>query len=274
MKHKKIVFAILILIIIVGAVVILKPKEDEKENNKIDKNQVAEEISDFTKETVSDTSTKKGIEERVGQEVSSMDLLAGKDSYLREVPTISGEDISEYKTKANEYASRVESYIKNNLDYTIDSTTESVDGQTLVVVTIKTYYYNWYLNDLTKLQSEISKLAGYDYETSFDGKPTNETNTYMFKSKVKAMELLDNYLDDYINNYEHLTIDVIYDPDDPKVTNSSLMSYYLQLGGINYKSMQPGTKEFQDKQATKIKKIIDTALQTGEMNKNNPLKLK
>lgn len=269
MKHKKIIFACLIIILVV--VVILKPSKSS--NEKIDNESISSKVDSFTEQVIDDTYTKKDIEKIVGQEISSMDLLVGKDSYLRNIPVVSGEDISLYEKKLEEYAFNVESYIKENLDYKIDNVVETVDNQTLVNLTIKTYYYRWYLNDLIKLQNEIGKIAGYDYETLFDGKPSNDTKLHVFKSKVKSMELLNDYLEDYVNDYEYLSVEIVYDLNDPKITNASLMSYYLQLSGMNYKNKDFSTKEFQEEQSLKIQNIIDAAISNGTLDENNPLKL-
>lgn len=274
MKKKILIF--LFLIVVVGLLVyqFVFNKEDNKDLGAKKETEATKEVKDFTEKTFKEGQTIEELEKISNGAVFSEDILIGKDSYLREVPSVNTEKMDKYLKAQKKYASRVEDYIKNNIDYNMEDTVTSIEGIVSVTVTFKAYYYKWYLDELKLMEENLNKMSGYNPDATFDGKPSQDTNEIYFKIKVKAMEILDDYLDDYVNNYEHFTSVIKYDPKSESDTKDSQMMYYSNLSGRNFPSLERTTENYQKKINSRVSKMIETAKQNGTLDPNNPLKLK
>lgn len=276
MNKKTIIFITIIIILLIFTTVILLSKKNG--NTKLDnkskrETEVQEDFKEFTEMYMKSGMSKHELELKTNNSVLPEDIMIGKDSYLRLMPLKGNDNLNKYEKQQNFYAENVEKYIMDNFDFKIESTVTTVDNQILVKVLFKSYYYRWYLNELQRLQQKLITMAGYDSEEIYSGAGKEKTEI-IYKSKIKAMEILNNYLNDYLNNYELISADVIYDFNDKTVEQSTLESYYLKLSGIDYPQIELGSDEFQKKMDKRIKQFIETAIQNGTLDKKDPLKLK
>jgi len=275
MNKKKIIFLVILILFVFGIIIYFL--SNEKENNS-DSKQTQETnnekiVEEFTLAYVKNGIQKQEIETKVGDVISSERIMIGSDSYLRQALLKSDSSLEKYEEVQKKYASRVEKYIGDNFTYNIDLTTTTIDKQVLTKVTFRGYYYQWYLNELQNLQSKLIHMAGYDIEKIYS-EVGKDVEKIIYMSKIKAMEILDNYLDNYINEYEYATADIITDFNDKTVQQASLMSYYLQLSGLGYKQVSVETDEFQKKMSDRVDAFISNALEDGTLDKSDPLKLK
>ena len=231
---KKIVLIIALILLVILIIFMLFPKKENQSEKKPTKEELAtNEIKNFTNKTFDDGFDKKELEKEFGGKTFSDDILIGEESYLRENPSAVRSNIDDYLDMQKKNASNVEKQIKDNFDYQMEKTVTSVEGIVCVTVNFKSYYYMWYLDELRSLQAQLLQMSHYTPVATFDGKVSEETNVTMYKAKIKAMEILDNYLSDYKNDNEYFTSTIKYDPKSEQNTNDSIRQYYSNLGGLS-----------------------------------------
>lgn len=272
---KKYFWLLLIVIVLVIILFFVFSKKENKDDSTKPEDSLAkaeEKVNDMTDKMIQGELTSENLQDFIGDKVMSYKIIIGEDSLLRERTTSKGGKLDDYEKAQDEYASRVEEYIKNNFEYKIDSTETSVEGNDIVTVTFKTYYYYAYLEDMGSIVWELLTYSGVDEYEDFAGNESNELKEKKYKAKVKAMEILDNYLDNYINSYEYLTENIITYHGNEESTYNSYESYLRALGGdkYEYKTNFPELST-SDK---RVSKYINEAKAKGILDVKNPLKLK
>ena len=276
MKNKKILFilAILILISFIIYFVVFKKDEQTSKTEKNDLEVFENEVVDFTETVVEDGITKTELEEITSQEGGTLFIVTGSSSYVRQKSDSKGADVSKYEEAQDKYASALESKIKENFEYVIDSKDITVEKNKLITVTLKSYYYSLYVDDLNALAGKLLVLKGYNPSVDFLGNETDESKAEMYKAKIKAMEILNDYLDEYYNDYEYVSVDIV-SSDSTKDTGQEYMNYLQAISGIKYKNaaVKMGVEPYLQKQEERINKYIEEAKENGVLDVNNPLEL-
>lgn len=274
-KKALIIIAIIIVILIIGIVLFINhPKDSDNKTKKTTEEVATEKVDDFTKTIISDDITKEKLSKMTGAEIFSEDIMLGKETYLREKPKVAKEKIQEYINAGDKYATNVENQIKENFDYNIEKTITSMDKIATVSVKFKSYYYSWYLAELELIKDKILNHIGYSPKTGFDGNLDEESAATLYKAKIKAMEILDSHLNDYINKDEYMTFDIRYIPNNKEENKNWIMQYYSCLKGDYYPSTNIYTDAFQKKAADRVDKIIENAKQNKTLDSDDWLKLK
>ena len=183
-------------------------------------------------------------------------VVLGSDSYLRKYPN-SSEDLSLYRNKQDEYASKVEQIYLNNTKFDVKEDTEGL------YFTITPWLFAAYSTDMSVLINKLLELEGIDptlIETNY-----NEYLVYEYKAKVKAMIILDSYLSNY-NNEE--VFNFTFYLNDSSVVSNQYFSLYLNLvGSVSQKVIADSNRD------SRINQYLQDAISSGVIDSTNPLDL-
>lgn len=240
MKQRKviiIVFIIAIVLIIGGCSLYILQSGSNKKGKEANKAMSSEEARQYV-EKLTDLIINGGTKEELttalcSDEILDTYIMTGEDMYLLQRPddtTIKKYSLQQYVTISKELATRLEEKIQNNFEYIIDDITNN-NGFTSVQITYKTYYYNAYINDLSAIQNQLLTLAGYDLEKNVD---SEQLKVDIYKAKIKAASILDNYLDKYVNSNETNTTFVSFISKNTEESSNEFISYLINLNGFTY----------------------------------------
>lgn len=240
MKKRKliiIIFIVAILLIAVGCIIYFIPSNNNTKTNTSDPAMSEEEasqyIEDLNNAIINGATREELVKTLHSDEILDTYIMTGEDMYLLQCPNddiIKKYSLEQYVTLNQQLASRLQSYIQNNFEYSINDISAN-DEDTTVKITYKTYYYNAYINDLSTIQNKLLERAGYDFETLTD---SEELQADIYKSKVKAASILDNYLDNYVNESEFLDTNVTYLNNRIEDSGDKFISYLINLTGFRY----------------------------------------
>lgn len=258
MKQKIAIVLIIFFVVLIVVLVAFYPTE--KSEKQLTNKEIIEQISDGYISGIS----RNELKQLMNQDIDEKTMMTGKDAYLLSTPK--EEIVEQYKLenyiKRNEqYYKNLESQIKNNYEWKFNGSAEN--NQTEYVVSIKTYNYGIYLQDLEQLQN----LLLNDNQTTGNEKIANE-----YKAKVVAMQLLNTHLNEYVNNSEEKTILITFTNLNNDETKNSLMQYLVDLAGYNYHTIENINIMVQNRNE-RLQKYIDDAINTGILNKNDILKI-
>lgn len=182
------------------------------------------DIKEFTNLVISG-GTKNELKEISGlDKFWPQNIMTGKDSYLNKKPNdkfIKSNNLTSYVDKSEKYIDNFEKKLEDNYVYKIKGVYIN-KGQAQVVVTLIPYYYSVYMCDLDNLQKKLLMIAGSNDKIS------------KYKSKVKAMEILNSHLDDYINKDNKIKTAVLYDKNNSAEMQNSFNSYLIALNGSSH----------------------------------------
>lgn len=244
MKNKlkiAVVIAIIAILLIVGGVAIYfssnsnnNEANDKKPNNE---KTTIEEMRNYV-ETLNNTIIHGGNEDVLKKvlhttEIDETSIMTGKDAYLLKTPSkeiMEEYSLEQYENTAKTLAQTLETKIKDNFEYTITDVGET-DDYTSFHITYRTFYYNAYINDLFTIRNELLIRAGYDLDNVVNNA---QFIADLYKAKVKAAYLLNNYLDNYVNQDE--TANTVLSFTNNRIEDSSdeFISYLHNLNGGNY----------------------------------------
>lgn len=294
-SKSEIIMAVIIIIIILlttlALVNIIKPitdfgtkKEDELiptnigNNKEADKVQqyIMEHVKTFNNYLIDPTKTRETLADYVKMDKRYFLMMVGEDAderkgmqeiYRKQVK----EDISEYEKKQEEYAKNLENQIIANYKielngiplYTADQ------KQAAQFLTVTPYNYALYQRDFMALQEELLKLAGI---TNIEENTTSMTQLY--KARVKVLEILNDQLDSYNSNHSYET-NIVYDIG--KEIKCNTCDIYLNYAWGEYAPELSYTAEdgfkYDELRDSRVNAIIETAVNSGKLDKENPLKL-
>lgn len=257
-KHKKTYFKFILFLTLIIFVAIIAYFMSDDEVVEMSNVEVVENvISDVFLTT--DTSLEE-IEEITEHELNSIFIATGENGFLRETIECN-EDISKYKNMQNIYATKVEEKYINNTDYTV----EELDNGNLFFQ-IKPYYFKTYASDVTVLASKLMKLAGV--EDDLIEKNYDSYKVYAYKANIKAMMIMDEYLDNYNNKDEVLPFTFYFDGNEP--AENQYLSLYFNLIGVTSEYMINSDIEHEE-QDIRVEQYLNSAIDRGLVNKDNPL---
>lgn len=244
MKNKlkiAVVIAVIAILLIIGGVAIYfssnSNNNNNEENTPSDERTTLEEMTNYI-ETLNNTIINGGSEEELKEvlhidEVDETTIMTGEDAYLLKTPSeeiIDEYSLNQYVNTANTLAQNLETRIVENFEYTITDVGET-DDYTSFHITYRTFYYDAYINDLLTIRNELLTRAGYDLDNVVNNA---QFIADLYKAKVKAAYLLNNYLDNYVNQDE--TANTVLSFTNNRIEDSSdeFISYLHNLNGGNY----------------------------------------
>lgn len=247
------------------------PDLEDFKNKKIEEIQTEEktkeELNSLVGMLFDDNITKEKIGNAIGVIPDSANIFYGRDSFVRSI----GNDVkknSEYEKAVDKYANELEAIIKKNFNFQIKEYIVSADGDIVQKVSYKTYYYVDFIKDYTLLCNELLNYTDIDLEKVVNNGATEEEKEIMYKVNVKALEIMSNYFEDYINENETLEYGLVYRKGEKEITNE-YFSLFMYFSGVLYED----SSNNDDNRDLRIKKIINEAINEGTLNVNNPYKL-
>lgn len=239
---KRVIAIVAIILLITLITVLLTLFQNKKQETKAEKwpekissKEQAETYVDNLSDLIINGGNKKEYEEAFGNSnIPQIYIMTGENSPFREKPSdklINKYNLEKYVKKQEELAKNLEQHIKENFSYKIEGTVEE-ETYLSVLVTYKSYYYLNYSKDLGQIQMQLLAKAGYNLEENIV-----ENNKFIvdsFKAKIKAAELLNDYLDKYNNNSETNTIYIKFINKEKKSSFDNLQSYLINLNGYAY----------------------------------------
>jgi|GEM_PF-3228748 len=299
MKKSKLIIIIAISLVVVmsgiaGFIIFFNKKEDSKSTPTPTQTQTeipqpytsdvvtnetdTKKLMDYTNYLILNGASMNELRKAFNTEgVGHADILTGDDSYLRLKPSdelIERHELSDYVKKASSYATRVEEKIKANFAYElVDVEANEAGNAVMISVKVKAYLYKSYLSDLNGLQNKLLEEAGRKklLDSYRGGEMSDELTVAMYKAKVKAMEILDKYLDDYANNeYVNLNMPL----EDGRKDTASLYTYFSLAGGMSSSKSNSMPQPQPQSIETRVSTYMSNATKDGILDKSNPLKLK
>lgn len=278
-KNKWLIFIGFILLIIVVGVLIgyhldsknQNQKNDSEKNKELNQKEAKESITNLIDSFFDENMTKKSVAEITNNEVYEDMIVFGKDSYLQTtLPTKYNKngELDSYLEKQKNYAKVIQKKIKKNTTYHFGEYMITEEGDAFLTIYIKPYYYNIYIADLNTLKGKLLTYAGYSVHDDFD-KISQKRLKDDYKAKVKAMEILNDYLDVY-QSKEEITYQITFPG--KKISNQDYFSIYMHLQGYSTTDFDSGTlpKQSEDR----VQYYIDEAIKKKVLDSKNSLKLK
>ncbi len=260
MKNKKIYLIPIIVLFIIILVVVLMITLTKKENKKeLSQDEVV--INNIDKVILNKNTNSEAIFRLMETKVSTTYIMMGKGSFLRSTPTVP-ENLNSYKKLQSEYVDKIEDIILENSKYEI---TSIKDGN--IYFNITPWYYDMYVNDVMQLSSRLMKMKGVSNDP-------NENRNYSideYKSRIKAMQIIDKKLDNYYNT-ENEVIEFKMFFVDGKPWVNQYLSLYFNLAGVTSKTAIMNQEAYEEEKV-RIDGYINEAIKSGLLDKNNPYKL-
>ena len=254
MNKKKIFIIIavvaLIAIITITILNITKPKKADKKTEKEIKEETKNTINTITSEDL----TYEKFKQIIGTDVPNVHIAVGPNSYLRNKPSdkvIKKYNLSKYVNLQEKLVKRVEKRYLDSLEYNVKDTID-MGGQVCQEVEISSYYYALYLYDLIDLTNEIATNGPEDAATN------EKAAAEYYKGQVKALQVLDNHLDDYENTTkEKITTGVCYK--NGIVDSDDMIGFVGALQGENYSNMNMDSEINQNRAKERLAKYLEEA---------------
>lgn len=244
---KKKIFTIIIIVgilFIIGGIVLsfVEPQRATSEK----KLSVKEQVVDISRKAVNDvldsSMTPEKLKEKYNVSVGSEAILVGNNSILREKSSLE-KKLTTYAKAQDYYASKVEKKMQDTFSYRLGDYLVADEGENVIQkLYFKSYYLELYLMDMNVLQDMLLSKIGFSVYDK-EGELTNEDLKLMYKAKVKAMEIMDSYLDNYVNNQEEIEYDMIYSVNDKELGKLDYYSLVCNVSGIMYSVLTDITVE-------------------------------
>lgn len=244
---KKKIFTIVIIVgilFIIGGIVLsfVEPQRTTPEK----KLSVKEQAIDASKKAVNDildsSMTPEKLKDKYNVSVGSEAILVGNHSILREKSSLE-KKLTNYAKAQDYYASRVEKKMQDTFSYRLGDYLVADEGKNVIQkLYFKSYYLELYLMDMNALQDMLLSRVGFSAYDK-EGDLTDDDLRLMYKAKVKAMEIMDNYLDNYINSEEEIEYDMIYSVNGKELGKLDYYSLVCNVSGIMYNVLTDITVE-------------------------------
>lgn len=244
---KKKIFTIVIIVgilFIIGGIVLsfVEPQRTTPEK----KLSVKEQAIDASKKAVNDildsSMTPEKLKDKYNVSVGSEAILVGNNSILKEKSSLE-KKLTNYAKAQDYYASRVEKKMQDTFSYRLGDYLVADEGKNVIQkLYFKSYYLELYLMDMNALQDMLLSRVGFSAYDK-EGDLTDDDLRLMYKAKVKAMEIMDNYLDNYINSEEEIEYDMIYSVNGKELGKLDYYSLVCNVSGIMYNVLTDITVE-------------------------------
>ena len=274
----------LILFLVVASVIIipksLKEQEekkkqeeilDEYKGKKIDEIQTEEktrnEVNNFVNLVYNDNSSIEDIEKATNTDLVNYNIYYGKDSYFRNMDA-GVANTKEINILRDKYVNNLEKAMKENFEIELLDYIVTLDDAVVQRVRYKSFYHTEFMKDYHMV---FDKLVSYtEYKDLTDESNINSTKAFndIYRLEVKALEIMCNHLENYVNKDEYVTYDLVYRKGETAVENDYL-SLYMFIGGHLYEHKSLPENERDERVSLMIKEAIDD----GVLNISDPFNL-
>jgi len=242
-RLKIVVFIIVVAVILIFSGLIIYFSLNSKNNNKNNDSNQIEQINTINEmrnyiETLNNaiingTSKDNLIKVLKTDKFDESLIMTGEDAYIVSSPSpeiVKEYDLEKYISTAKNLEENLAIKVKENFTYEITDVGEMPD-YTSFHITYRSFYYDSYIKDLFAIRNELLIRAGYDLENVVNNA---QFIADLYKAKVKAAYMLNNYIDNYVNQNE--TASTILSFTNNKISDSAeeFISYFLNLTGGNY----------------------------------------
>lgn len=241
-----VIFVLAFLLLLGGIVLSFVSKDDNTDSTSspMSLEERTKQTSEKAVHSLMDTSmTPQKLKRLYGVDMGSEAILVGKNSILREKSDLE-KKLTDYSKAQDYYAKRVEKKVQDTFTYRLGDYLVADEGANVIQkLYFKSYYLELYLMDLNLLQDMLLNQIGFSvYNIEHD--LTDDDLKLMYKAKVKAMELLDSHLDNYVNTTEEIEYDLIYSVEDKnKLGPLDYYSLVSNVSGIMYSVLTDITVE-------------------------------
>lgn len=239
-KFAPIIFTVAIVIIIIGLIFLFAKgdKNKEEKKKKIDYQKYASEYVDkLTTAIIYGKDRDVLIKTLQTKNIMDTDIMTGNDMYLKQTPgdeMVKKYKLDSYVKAGKKYGDNLEKAIQNNFSYKIEGVAENEDDVS-PLVSYQSYYYQAYIKDLSQIIVELLDKAGYNMDGS-NVSATEKFKVDYYKAKIKAAEILDSHLNDYVNNDVTNKVYVTFTHKKAEASADSFMSYLMNLSGYTYQN--------------------------------------
>lgn len=244
---KKKIFTIIIivgLLFIIGGIVLsfVEPQRATSEKKLSVKEQAVAASKKAVNDILDSSMTPEKLKDKYNVSVGSEAILVGNNSILREKSSLE-KKLTDYAKAQEYYASRVEKKMQDTFSYRLGDYLVADEGKNVIQkLYFKSYYLELYLMDMNALQDMLLSRVGFSAYDK-EGDLTDDDLRLMYKAKVKAMEIMDNYLDNYINSEEEIEYDMIYSVNGKELGKLDYYSLVCNVSGIMYNVLTDITVE-------------------------------
>lgn len=241
-----IIFVLAFMLLFGGIVLSFLSKDDNTDSpsSQMTLETQTKQSSEKAVRSLMDTSmTPQKLKKLYGVNMGSDAILVGKNSILREKSDLE-KTLTNYSKAQDYYAKKVEKKIQDTFSYRFGDYLVADEGANVIQkLYFKSYYLELYIMDLNLLQDMLLNQIGFSvYNIEHD--LTDDDLKLMYKAKVKAMELLDSHLDNYVNTTEEIEYDLIYSVEDKnKLGPLDYYSLVSNVSGIMYSVLTDITVE-------------------------------
>lgn len=241
-----VIFVLAFLLLFGGIVLSFLSKDDNTDSpsSQMTLETQTKQSSEKAVRSLMDTSmTPQKLKKLYGVNMGSEAILVGKNSILREKSDLE-KTLTNYSKAQDYYAKKVEKKIQDTFSYRFGDYLVADEGANVIQkLYFKSYYLELYIMDLNLLQDMLLNQIGFSvYNIEHD--LTDDDLKLMYKAKVKAMELLDSHLDNYVNTTEEIEYDLIYSVEDKnKLGPLDYYSLVSNVSGIMYSVLTDITVE-------------------------------
>lgn len=271
MKKKKImIISAVVLVIIVASFLVLrftrknmnKPKPEKKETVLVEA-QLEDNIRRFANGAVSSKQTLKSLRDLTNNPyIDISHAMYGKDSTTNtkvDKDLKGSTDLSAYEKVQDKLVKKLEDKMaaSYSYEYVTDFIYESPQVATRKV-RLQSYLFCYYYNDVSYFLGYLLSKSGYD--------GTETEKEYLiaeYKAKIKAMQVLDSHLDDYVSD-EVYEMELIYEVVDDKMRCTNCEKYLEYVKGF-YSS------RIQDYPEERMEQFLNEGIEKGILKKNNLL---
>lgn len=293
MKKNSKIIIVLILVILAGLLVFLgtqqiekpgKKEEPEKEQQEppipeyeyLDENQkyVIDNIVSLNEYMTDPTKTRKDFGKLTNNESKFYQPMVGKEAYhsygITEIfeSTVKNQ-LASYITAQKVYITKLEKLIKETYKYELVGTPLYTEDKSQLMQQIKVTPFNYelYEKDLTTIQEYLLKQINKE-----NLEETAEDEIFRYKSRIKAMDILNGQLDNYKPD-ETIETNIVYNVKDKKDCYSCMFYMNYARGVYSTKNIK-GTEVVYEKNKTqRLNNIITKAKADNMYDSKDPLKL-
>lgn len=256
-KHKIIILLIAIFLVIVClglAIYFYINPAEIKLNSKKNVENYIEKINSFILKGKTNDEYNRIFKYKIDEDL----IILGEKAYQNKKPSkdiIKKYNLEEYVKEHDKLSKNLEEKIKENFEVKIQKI-EKLADVFKATINYKTFYYSSYIEDLKALESNILFIVGIKY-TNTNLSEKEEANRY--KAKVKAMKIMDEYLDEYINKNETIILTLFLRQNNSSKYVNEIKWYLNNIVGYNYEKAPKYDANRINEYASKIgsKNVLD-----------------
>lgn len=292
MKKNSKIIIVLILVILAGLLVFIGTqqlikmgkKEDPTQQQEppipeyeyLDENQkyVIDNIVSLNEYLIDSTKTRKDFGKLTNNESKYYQPMVGKEAYhsygITEIfeSTIKNQ-LASYINAQKVYVTKLEKLIKETYKYELVGTPLYTKDKSQLMQQIKVTPFNYelYDRDLTTIQEYLLKQINKE-----NLEETAEDEIFRYKTRIKAMDILNSQLDNYKPD-ETVETNIVYNVNGEKNCYSCMFYMNYAKGVYSTKNIKGTETVYENTQEQRLTSIISKAKEDNIYDESDPLKL-